>query len=261
MTSSFSPLRSILLQPLIPAILLAASLRNPQAAQGVLSQITKDVVNIDTLHVALKALLALGVIYRVNKYLERLALNNYVTDKTWDWSREIVLITGGSSGIGAAMAQQFSERNVKVVIVDITPPPPSKTPLPANVHFYKLDVTSSAEIKATATKIRAEVGSPTVVINNAGIGSGLLVLDESDEILERTVAINLVAHFKMAKEFLPYMIEKNHGHVVTVASMASFMSLAANASYSATKVGVLAFHETLASELKSRYGAPKVRTT
>lgn len=260
MSSSFSPLRSILLQPLIPAVLLAASLRNPQEAQGVLSQITKDVVNIDTLQTALKTLLAVGVVYRVNKYLERLALNNYVTDKTWDWSREVVLVTGGSSGIGASIVQQFSERNVKVVIVDISPPP-SKTPLPSNTHFYKLDVTSSADIKATAAKIRAEVGSPTVVINNAGIGSGQLVLDEGEEVLERTVAINLVAHFKMAKEFLPYMIEKNHGHVVTVASMASFMALASNASYSATKVGVLAFHEALASELKSRYGAPKVRTT
>ncbi|KEF51783.1 uncharacterized protein A1O9_12120 [Exophiala aquamarina CBS 119918] len=267
MTSTFSLLRSIVLQPLIPAALLAASLGYPQAPQqAFLSQLTKGIVstnlNTSTIHAALKVLLAVGLLYRANKYLEHLALNNYVTDKTWDWSREIVLVTGGSSGIGAAIVRQFAKRGVTVVVLDMAPPlPDSKTggASPANTHFYHLDVTSSTAIKTVAAQIRSEIGSPTVVINNAGIGSGQLILDEGDEILERTIAINLLAPFRVTKEFLPDMVEKNHGHVVNVASMASFLAIAGNASYAATKVGLLAFHESLASELKSRYGAPKHR--
>ena len=67
--------------------------------------------------------------------------------------------------------------------------------------------------------------------------------------------------FKLVKEFLPHMVQRNHGHIVTIASIASFASVANNASYSATKAGALAFHEGLAQELKARYGANKVRTT
>jgi len=271
MTNTFSPLRSILLQPLIPAVLLAAIVRYPQQAQEYLSQIlTKDTVsiNVASLRTVLTALLSIGVLYRANKYLEHLSLNNYVSDKTWDWSREIVLVTGGSSGIGAEMVKQLTRRGITVVNLDIAPPPPpppdSKTGAlpPNNTHyFYKLDVTSSSAIQAVAAQIRREIGTPTVLINNAGLGSGQTILDEGDAILETTLAVNLLAPFKMTKEFLPAMIEKNHGHVVNVASMATFMAMASNASYAATKVGLLAFHESLASELKSRYHAPKVRTT
>jgi short-subunit dehydrogenase len=65
----------------------------------------------------------------------------------------------------------------------------------------------------------------------------------------------------MVREFLPAMIKKNHGHVVTIASMASFLVLAGNVDYSCSKASALAFNEGLASELKARYNAPEVRTT
>jgi short-subunit dehydrogenase len=99
------------------------------------------------------------------------------------------------------------------------------------------------------------------LINNAGTGSGATILDETEQELQRTFDVNILAHFKLVKEFLPHMIERNHGHIVTIASMASFASVANNVSYSATKAGALAFHEGLAQELKARYGANKVRTT
>lgn len=63
------------------------------------------------------------------------------------------------------------------------------------------------------------------------------------------------------KEFLPVMIKKNHGHVVTMASLASFAVTSRNVDYSCTKASVLAFHEGLAMELKATYGVDKIRTT
>ena len=256
--SSFSLVHSILLQPIFPAAALLASLKRPEETQRLLSQLARGVVQHSTLNLALKALLAAGISYRLNNYINRRALNNFVSDRSWDWPREIVVVTGGCSGIGEKVVRKLNERGIKVVILDIAPP---KSALPTNTWFYKLDVTSSQDIKEVASKIRQDVGEPTVVINNAGIGSGKTILDESEEEMRRIFEVNVIAHFNMAKEFVPYMIKRNHGHIVTVASMASFATIAGNASYSATKVGVLAFHEGLASELKSRYGASKVRTT
>lgn len=65
----------------------------------------------------------------------------------------------------------------------------------------------------------------------------------------------------MVKEFLPAMIKMNHGHVVTVASIASYVTIAQNVDYSCTKAAVVAFHEGLRQELDYRYGAPMVRTS
>jgi short-subunit dehydrogenase len=65
----------------------------------------------------------------------------------------------------------------------------------------------------------------------------------------------------MVREFLPSMIEKNHGHVITIASMASFIGLGDMVEYSCTKASALAFHEGLRQELRLWYKAPKVRTT
>jgi short-subunit dehydrogenase len=65
----------------------------------------------------------------------------------------------------------------------------------------------------------------------------------------------------MVKEFLPAMVKQNHGHIVTLASMASYSVHAGNVDYACSKASALAFHEGLAQEIKSRYKAPKVRTT
>src|ERR1700712_2102913 len=65
----------------------------------------------------------------------------------------------------------------------------------------------------------------------------------------------------MVREFMPAMAKKNHGHIVTIASMASYVVHAQNVDYCCTKASAVAFHEGLSSELRARYNAPNVRTT
>lgn len=89
----------------------------------------------------------------------------------------------------------------------------------------------------------------------------MTILDEPIETVHQTFNVNIIAHFNLIKEFLPHMIETDHGHVVTVASVASFITLASNVDYSCTKAAALAFHEGLAQELKHRYSARRVRTS
>ncbi|OAL19848.1 hypothetical protein AYO22_09375 [Fonsecaea multimorphosa] len=242
----------------VPAALLLLHLRYPEAFQRALSLIATSSIQSKFINRTLGGLLTFGVLYRLNRYLSRRVLNNFVKDPSWDWEREIVLISGGSSGIGQEMVRQFGQRNIKVVVLDINPP---KIPLPSSAKFYKTDVTSSQSIRDVAARIREELGDPTVLINNAGVANGKTILDETDEQLQLTFDVNILAHFKMVKEFLPAMIKKNHGHVVTIASLSSFAAIAGVTSYAATKAGALAFHEGLAQELRARYGADKVRTT
>lgn len=270
--TDFSPIQSILLQPLVPATALLAHYARPEQTQRYISIATADLISAGTVLTALKAILIFGVIYRINRTLNRLALNNYTSDPTWDWSREIVLITGGSSGIGREVVRQLSERGITTVSVDVNPPPPPQAPAkasttnepsaskPTKTHHYTLDLASPpAIIQQTTQKIIAEVGHPTVLINNAGVGSGKTILNETPAEWQRVLDVNLTSHFLLIKEFLPEMIRRNHGHIVGVASMASFVSVAGNASYSATKIGVLALHEALSREVWTREGASRVR--
>jgi len=68
------------------------------------------------------ALLALRLLPWINTWASQRAANNGITDKTWDWSKEIVVVTGGSSGIGANIVRQLEQRDIKVIILDRNPP-------------------------------------------------------------------------------------------------------------------------------------------
>lgn len=253
----FEPLRTILLQPVLTTALFVAIQRSPQFFADLLSQVTE---RISLFHVerGLQIFIGLGLAYRGSRLLNRLALNNWTSDRTWDWNKEIVAITGGSSGIGADVVRKLSDKGIKVVSLDIQKP---VDPLPKNAHFFQTDVTSPESLREVAKKVRKTVGDPTVLINNAGIGTGQTILSEDEGVLKKTMEVNTIAHFWTTREFLPSIAKNNHGHVITVASMASFVAIASNVAYSCSKASAMAFHEGLRQELKHRFKAPKVRTT
>ncbi|KAJ9647237.1 hypothetical protein H2199_002224 [Coniosporium tulheliwenetii] len=185
------PIRGILLQPVITTVLLLASLREPQRTRKLLSQASRNKIGPSVFNKALKVLIAIGVLYRLNNFLSRRALNNFTRDRSWDWRKEIVVVTGGCSGIGELMVRKFAKNSIKVVALDLNPP---KTPFPAKALFYKTDVTFSSAIRETAQQIRQEVGEPTVLINNAGIGHVKPILNETEEQIKRTFDVNIMAH-------------------------------------------------------------------
>ena len=111
------------------------------------------------------------------------------------------------------------------------------------------------------SKIRGTYGAPTVLINNAGVAMMKTILDETEAQIVKTFEVNIISHFILVKEVLPAMIEHNHGHIVTLASLASYVAIAQNVDYSCTKAATLAFHEGLAAEIRARYRAPGIRTT
>lgn len=206
----------------------------------------------------LAGVVALGVVRSINRTLSQWSFNNWTSSGRWVASRELVLVTGGCSGIGKQVMEDLARTGVRVVIIDINEP---DFQLPANVSFYRADITSSANVADVAKTIRSDHGDPTVLVNNAGVGHDGTILEESEAKIRQTFEVNTISHFWMVREFLPAMIRANHGHVVTVASMASFVALGEMADYCGSKASALAFHESLRQELKSWYNAPAVRTS
>ncbi|KAJ5730309.1 uncharacterized protein N7483_004817 [Penicillium malachiteum] len=206
---------------------------------------------------ALRVFASLGLLNRVSAWLDHRSANNGLSD-TYDWNKEIIVLTGGSNGIGRIVAQQLGDRGIKVAILDITPPSPAE--LPKTVRFYECDITSPEAITEVATQIRTSLGRPTILINNAGILPAKTILEISPQLTRRLFEINNMSHYWLTQEFLPDMVKNNHGMVVTVASQAGYTVAANMVTYCATKAATIAFHEGLSTELVTRLNAPKVRT-
>lgn len=203
-----------------------------------------------------KLLFILGLIRWASNYLDAGTLNNW-TDDRYDWKKEIVLITGGAGGIGGEVVKLFAERGIKVIVLDVIPMTFEAGP---TVFYFKCDITSPSTISSVASEIRSTIGSPTILINNAGVCRGKSILDGSERDVRFTFDVNTLAHYWLAKEFVPSMVAKNHGMIVTVASLAAYISVPDMVDYASSKAAALSFHEGLAAELKTKYNAPKVRT-
>lgn len=122
------------------------------------------------------------------------------------------------------------------------------------VTYYKCDITKKSEVTETAARIRRSHGPPSILVNNAGIAHSHTIMDTSEEWLEKLFRVNLFSHYLLIQEFLPAMLSNRKGHIVAIASMASYLSGCNIVDYCATKAGVLALHEGLNQELKWRYG-------
>lgn len=116
-------------------------------------------------------------------------------------------------------------------------------------------------MRTAAQAIRSDHGSPSILINNAGVGNANTILEMTPERLRTIFDINLLSHWYTVQEFLPDMIAKKKGHIMSTASLAAFLGLAGMVDYSCTKAGLIAFHEGLTQELKHRYMAPQIKTS
>lgn len=267
----YNAFESIALQPILTVPALAYIVVWPDKIQSLLVQHSSisSKLEVSTVKKCLQILTAVGVIIRLNRYLSRKAANNWVADKTFDPKREIVLVTGGSAGLGLAIAQSFAARGVKVVAIDKDEP---KTSLPEKVSFYQVNLVDGQAVNDVAERIKADVGAPTVVVNNAGISAPMLLLPKEAqnslsgatqriEQFQRVLDVNLTAHLRTSLAFVPAMIAKNHGHIIAISSMFAYAGASPSCEYCMSKAAVGAFQEVLAMELKHVHKATKVRTT
>ena len=182
-----------------------------------------------------------------------------------DLQDKVVLVTGGAAGIGRLMALKMAAKGAKLVIWDINKANLDKTVAeiraitPEAGWGYIVDVTDRALIYTTAERVKSECGPVDVLVNNAGVVSGKMFLDLPDEKIELSLKVNTLALFWTNKAFLPDMLARDSGHVVTIASSAGLVGVAGLADYCASKFGAVGFDESLRAELKKR--GSKVKTT
>ena len=123
-------------------------------------------------------------------------------------------------------------------------------------EVYKLAATVTKEVRISPCYLperRADspqVGNVSILINNAGIVTGKTLMECPDELMRKTFDVNVVSHFWTLKAFLPHMMANNHGHIVTVASMAGHVGVAGLVDYCASKFAAVGLDESLRAEFK-----------
>ncbi|KAJ6515643.1 retinal short-chain dehydrogenase/reductase [Mycena sanguinolenta] len=194
------------------------------------------------------------------KWISRLYSNQgnlLYAPRPLEWSDQIVVITGGASGVGELLANTLAVKSVTVVVLDVKPIQTQNY----NIAYYKCDVSKWEEVEAVSKQVIEEIGQPTIIVNNAGVVQGKLILDLSPEDIQQTFGVNILAHFWILKAFLPGMIEKKKGHIVTMSSNLGIHGVAQMTDYCASKAALINLNRSLRSELDKRYKCPGIRTT
>lgn len=177
-----------------------------------------------------------------------------------DWGSSTSLITGAGQGMGKGLALAALAAGGDVVAWDLDQPAladlvAEADGLPGTLRVAAVDVTDRQAVAAAA----ATAGRVDILVNNAGVTGQKLLVDEQPSVIERVMAVNAMALFWTTQAFLPAMLERNRGHLVTLASAAGLVPLARGVAYTASKHAAVGFHEAVRQEL--RQTAPGVQST
>ncbi len=176
------------------------------------------------------------------------------SDSGFDWEGARVLVTGASSGIGAALARELAAAGATVgicarrtdlleeVVTDC------RTDQPA-CHAWTVDLADLDGIEAFAAQVEAQLGGIDLLVNNAAQSLAADAIDTSWEDIERVVRVNYLSPVRLTRAVLPAMLARGSGRVVTISSMAARTSTPGEAAYAAAKAALSAYMEALAGEL------------
>lgn len=165
-----------------------------------------------------------------------------------------VFITGASSGIGAALAREFSDEDVVLGLISrrIEQLDNLANDLATDVYVYAADVGDSLAMKSAAEAFIQSVGVPDVVIANAGVSSGTLTSEAKDQVVfEQIMRTNVLGMVHTYQPFVEAMKIRGSGTLVGIASIAGFRGIPGSGAYSASKAAAIAYLESLRVELSS----------
>lgn len=158
-----------------------------------------------------------------------------------------VLITGGASGLGLALARRYAAEGSRVLAVDLPAQPPDG--LPDGAAYRRLDVRDQDDWDAARDWVHAQWGGLDLLFNNAGIASGGRIDVETVEDWRRVIEVNLLGVVRGCRTFTPMFKTQGSGYLVNTASLAGLVHGPGMSSYNAAKAGVVALSETLGFEL------------
>jgi NAD(P)-dependent dehydrogenase (short-subunit alcohol dehydrogenase family) len=156
-----------------------------------------------------------------------------------------VLVTGGASGLGAALVAQFVAEGHQVLSTDVA----AESAPQAGAQYRQLNVRDAADWDKAVTWCEENWGGLDILVNNAGIATGGRIDVESLDEWDRVVDINLMGVVRGCRAFVPLLKRQGSGHIVNTASAAGLVHPPMMSSYNTVKAGVVALSETLSHEL------------
>lgn len=169
-----------------------------------------------------------------------------------DEAVRVAVITGGANGIGRAFARRMAQDGLDVAICDLQRADGLVSEIEGlgqRAWAEPCDVTDPASVTAFASGVCERLGGCDVLVHNAGIYPAVAFLDLDWNTWRRVLSVNLDAVFHVAKAFVPGMVERGWGRVVTISSTAFHAGLGLNTHYNASKGGLIGFTRSLASEV------------
>ena len=173
---------------------------------------------------------------------------------------KIAWVTGGSYGIGFAIAEAFAAAGATIVFNDISQELVDKglaayAQKGVKAHGYVCDVTDESAVRALVAKVRMEVGVIDILVNNAGIIKRIPMTEMSAADFRKVIDVDLNAPFICAKAVIPAMIKKGHGKIINICSMMSELGRETASAYAAAKGGL----KMLTRNICSEYGAYNIQ--
>ncbi len=175
----------------------------------------------------------------------------FETETMFTLTGKTALITGAASGIGAAIATRFAAAGAKVWVADLDAQSAEKQAesirnAGGQAESAALDVTDESACAALAARLGTAQDPPSILVNNAGIGSVGTLLQTSTEDLDRLYRVNVRGMFHVTKAFLPAMIANKSGNIINMASIGGVVGVRDRLAYCTTKFAVVGFTKCLA---------------
>ncbi|XP_076167867.1 estradiol 17-beta-dehydrogenase 11 [Ptiloglossa arizonensis] len=167
---------------------------------------------------------------------------------------EVAVVTGGGGGLGRLVALRLANLGAIVVVWDVNKAGTEETvklvqAAGGTCYGYVCDLCDREDVYKKAALVKEEVGKVTILINNAGVASGMKFMDTPDKLIIRTMEVNVMSHFWTTKAFLPSMMAENKGHIVSIASLAGHIGVPKLVDYCTSKFAAVGFEESLHMEL------------